>query len=95
MRNLTYLLLTASSLFLSASVSPNTPETIIFSSSFENVLGTSFDLKVKAVSETVADQAEAVALAEIDRLSGILSSYDANSEFSRWQKTQNKSISTS
>jgi thiamine biosynthesis lipoprotein ApbE len=95
MRNLTYLLLIATVLFLSASVSPNTPEHNLYSSSFENVLGTSFDLKVKAVSETVADQAEAVALAEIDRLSAILSSYDANSEFSRWQKTQNKSINTS
>ncbi|MEY2836518.1 MAG: hypothetical protein RLZZ557_2180, partial [Bacteroidota bacterium] len=95
MRNLSYLLLTASVLFLSASVSTNTPETNIYSSSFENVLGTSFDLKVKAVSETVADQAEAAALAEIDRLSAILSSYDTKSEFSRWQKTRNEAVGTS
>lgn len=58
-----------------------------YSYSYENVLGTSFDLKVKALSEAQADQAEITALAEIDRLSAILSSYDTQSEFSRWQQT--------
>lgn len=55
--------------------------------SYENVLGTSFDLKVMAITELQADLAEQEALAEIDRLSNILSSYDKNSEFSRWQQT--------
>lgn len=58
-----------------------------FAYSYENVLGTSFDLKVLAQTEGQADQAEKEALAEIDRLSNILSSYNRNSEFSRWQQT--------
>lgn len=66
-----------------------------YSSSFENVLGTSFDMRVMASSEKIADKAEEAALAEIDRLSAILSSYDPNSEFSRWQKTFAKDITVS
>lgn len=57
-------------------------------SNFENVLGTSFEMKVTSTSEVIADQAETVALAEVDRLSKILSGYDPSSEFSTWQKTQ-------
>ena len=60
------------------------PSSSLYISSFENVLGTSFDLKVMATSERSADLAEEVALNEIDRLSSILSSYDAGSEFSKW-----------
>lgn len=62
------------------------PKTYV--SNFENVLGTSFELKVTSTSEDIADQAETVALAEIDRLAKILSGYDPSSEFSVWQKTQ-------
>lgn len=58
-----------------------------YSFSYENVLGTSYDLKVKALSEAHADAAESVSLSEIDRLSAIFSSYDPQSEFSRWQQT--------
>lgn len=54
----------------------------------ENVLGTSLELKVSARTEAEAGAAEAAALAEIDRLAKILSGYDADSEFSRWQKTE-------
>ena len=46
----------------------------------ENVLGTSLEMRFE--SSTPA-RAEAAALAEIDRLANILSSYDASSEFSR------------
>ena len=48
----------------------------------ENVLGTSLELKVSAESESAANSAEKSALAEIDRLNRILSSYDSQSEFS-------------
>jgi len=68
----------------------NTEKPKVFKSGFENVLGTSFDLKTLAISESTADQAEKIALDEIDRLSGIFSSYDKNSEFSQWQLSNKK-----
>lgn len=61
----------------------------------ENVLGTSLELKIAAASETIASQGEAAALAEIDRLAGILSSYDANSEFRRWAATRLQTVAIS
>ena len=69
------------------------PKTYV--SNFENVLGTSFEMKVTSSSEDIADQAETVALAEIDRLSKILSGYDPSSEFSIWQRTQDVPVSVS
>ncbi len=80
---------------MSAFVSSSSDHPAFYSSSFENVLGTSFDMRVKAVSEDEADKAESAALAEIDRLSAILSSYDPNSEFSRWQSTQSTPVAVS
>lgn len=71
------------------------PENGIFVSSFENVLGTSFDLKVWTADERLADLAEHTALAEIDRLNAILSSYDPSSEFSLWMATQNQDVKIS
>lgn len=59
----------------------------VFVSHFENVLGTSLEIKIKSVSEKQADKAEAAALKEIQRLAGIISSYDVNSEFSQWMRT--------
>jgi FAD:protein FMN transferase len=50
----------------------------------ENVLGTSLELRVLAESDVVAVRAEAVVLAEIDRLAAVFSTYNADSEFSRW-----------
>jgi len=52
----------------------------------ENVLGTSLEIQVDAESASIAAQAEASVLREIQRLSGVFSSYDATSEFSRWQQ---------
>jgi len=49
------------------------------------VLGTSLDLEIMADSEQAATAAESLLLAEINRLSGIFSTYDATSELSRWQ----------
>jgi thiamine biosynthesis lipoprotein ApbE len=54
---------------------------------FENVLGTSMELKVRASSSQAAEAAEAAALAEIDREAKILSGYNASSEFSQWFNT--------
>lgn len=67
-----------------------------FVSNYENVLGTSLELKFKTVSQADADLAEACALNEIDRLDDILSAYKANSEFSRWMNNgkQTTKVST-
>ncbi len=62
----------------------------LYVSHFENVLGTSMEIKIKAGSEKQAAVAEAAAIKEIERLSVILSGYDANSEFSKWMKTSNE-----
>ncbi|HZX73239.1 MAG TPA: FAD:protein FMN transferase, partial [Cyclobacteriaceae bacterium] len=61
-------------------------------SNFENVLGTSLELRVTTSSEKEVGRAEEIALAEIDRISKILSAYDQNSEFSRWLKTKDEAI---
>jgi len=60
----------------------------------ENVLGTSLELKI-ASSEADAEKGEAAALAEIDRLAKILSSYDPASEFSVWRKTERTAVRVS
>lgn len=50
----------------------------------ENVLGTFAEFHIKSSSKVAADSVEAKALAEIDRLSQIYSTYDPNSEVRRW-----------
>lgn len=64
----------------------------IYTSHFENVLGTSLEIKIKATSQQQADKAESAALQEITRLANLLSAYDAKSEFSMWMKTYQKAI---
>jgi thiamine biosynthesis lipoprotein len=59
---------------------------------YENVLGTSLELKVVAESETQAEKAEQAALAEIDREAHILSSWDSQSEFSNWFRTKGQPV---
>src|SRR4029077_4831425 len=61
----------------------------------ENVLGTSLELKIIADSPAQSEQAESAALAEIDRESHILSSWDPRSEFSRWFRTANEPVRVS
>lgn len=61
----------------------------------ENVLGTSFALKVLAASADAASGAEAATLREIARESAILSSWDADSEFSRWFRTRGQAVAVS
>ena len=67
----------------------------LYVSHFENVLGTSLELKVHAYSEKQATVAETSALAEIERMSKILSGYDVNSEFNKWMKTSHQAIPVS
>jgi FAD:protein FMN transferase len=73
-------------LIISSASSP--PMSQLYQFNYENVLGTSFELKVMATNELQAAEAEEAALKEIDRLQSILSGYDPTSEFSRWQYTQ-------
>ncbi|MCY2964438.1 MAG: DUF2271 domain-containing protein [Planctomycetota bacterium] len=61
----------------------------LYVSHYENVLGTSLELRMIARDSVAAERAEELALAEIDRLNAIFSTYDANSEFSRWQVEAN------
>lgn len=61
----------------------------------ENVLGTSFELKVVASSDEAAGRAESAALEEISREQGILSSWDSESEFSKWFRTQGQPVPVS
>lgn len=54
----------------------------------ENVLGTSLGIAVSCTDLATAQAAEARILAEIDRLALVFSTYDADSELSRWQRTK-------
>ena len=59
----------------------------VYVTHYENVLGTSLELKVLARSSTDAEQAETAVIAEIRREADILSAYDPASEFSRWARS--------
>lgn len=59
-----------------------------FVAQYENVLGTSMDLSIKTSDEAIADRATEIAIAEIKRLSGIVSAYDTESELSKWCRTR-------
>jgi thiamine biosynthesis lipoprotein ApbE len=67
----------------------------IYTAHYENVLGTSLEMKVLATTDAQADKAEAAALAEVDREAKILSSWDPESEFSRWFRTQEQPVRVS
>jgi thiamine biosynthesis lipoprotein ApbE len=60
------------------------PHPQVYVSHFENVLGTSLELKLLARTPAAAEHAEAVVIAEFRREADILSAYDSASEFSRW-----------
>ena len=66
----------------------------LLSSHFENVLGTSLDLKIIASSEAAASTAESKVLAEINRLNELLSSV-SSTEFKKWSETHGESIEIS
>ena len=61
----------------------------------ENVLGTSLELKIAAGTYEQAQAAEHAALEQIDRDARILSTYDPNSEVSRWLKTKGRPVAVS
>jgi thiamine biosynthesis lipoprotein ApbE len=67
----------------------------MYVSDYDNVLGTSLQLKIVASSPQSASAAENAALAEIDRLNRILSGYNASSEFSAWLNTKNQAVKVS
>lgn len=67
----------------------------LYVSGYENVLGTSMEIKIAAIDEPHAIKAEQAGLAEIDRLNKILSGYDASSEFMRWMKADQKPVQVS
>ena len=67
----------------------------LFVSHYENVLGTSMELKVLAPSEREASLSEKAALKEIARLGRILSGYDTASEFSHWLHTSGQPVKVS
>jgi len=71
------------------------PKTNLYVADYENVLGTSLEIKIAAQNDNQAQLAENAALNEIDRLNKILSGYDANSEFMRWTKTNNTAVKVS
>lgn len=72
-------------IIFSAFVSPKkTSRTYV--SNYENVLGTSLELKFRAADQADAELAESNALNEIDRLDNILSAYKKTSEFSKWMQ---------
>ena len=64
-------------------------------SQFENVLGTSLEMKFATASDAEAARAETAALAEFERVGKILSGYDAASEFNRWLKTAGEPVRVS
>ncbi len=67
----------------------------IFITHLENVLGTSLTLKVVASCYADARRAEAAVLAEVDRLTQVLSSYLPDSEFNQWLRSAGQSVPVS
>jgi thiamine biosynthesis lipoprotein ApbE len=67
---------------------------VFFNSAYDHVLGTSLGLKIGTASRVAADRAQLAALKEIDRLSRILSSWDAKSEFSQWARSEGQAIAS-
>jgi thiamine biosynthesis lipoprotein ApbE len=67
----------------------------LYVSKYENVLGTSLEIKVVAASAAQSEKADAAVLAEIERESHILSSWDPDSEFSKWFRTRNEPVGVS
>jgi FAD:protein FMN transferase len=62
---------------------------------YENVLGTSLEIKVVASSAAQSEKGEQAVLAEIERQSHLLSSWDPESEFSRWFRTRDQPVRVS
>jgi thiamine biosynthesis lipoprotein len=67
----------------------------IYDFHYENVLGTSLEIKVVTDSAERAREADQAVTAEIEREAHILSSWDANSEFSQWFRTKDQPVKVS
>ena len=90
------LILPAAVLALTVSASGSAPAAgRTFVSNYENVLGTSLELKVHGTDAAAAARAEKAVLDEIARESGILSSWDPASEVSRWARSKNTAVRVS
>jgi thiamine biosynthesis lipoprotein len=74
---------------------PSTKNTRMYVSDYENVLGTSLEIKVSSTSADAAANAETAAMAEIDRLNKVLSGYNANSEFRKWMSSAKQPVKVS
>ena len=86
------ILLLASCLGGSATTSTNDK---LYVFQYENVLGTSLEIRVAASSAARSEKAEKAVLAEIERESHILSSWDPDSEFSTWFRTMGRPVRVS
>jgi thiamine biosynthesis lipoprotein len=71
------------------------PAAETFTYHHDHVLGTSLEIQVQADAESTSLAAEAKVLSEIERLAKIFSTYEASSEFSRWQAKQNQAVTIS
>ncbi|WP_419806454.1 DUF2271 domain-containing protein [Terriglobus sp.] len=78
-----------------AAPQPASQHSGVWTAHHENVLGTSLELRVRAASDSAAHRAEQAALAEFDRQSNILSAWNPQSEFSRWQSTRRSAVPVS
>ncbi|MDB5118112.1 MAG: hypothetical protein JWQ79_3604 [Mucilaginibacter sp.] len=81
-------------IFSSAGIPP-TKAGRLYIANYENILGTSFEMKVIATTSGSAKDAETKAMNEIDRLNKILSGYDKSSEFNKWQYGEKKALKVS
>jgi thiamine biosynthesis lipoprotein len=82
-------------LLFSSLTNPPAKNKGLYVSDYDNVLGTSLELKVAALSPAGAGIAEKAAMNEIDRLNKVLSGYDRSSEFNRWLKSGKKATKVS
>jgi thiamine biosynthesis lipoprotein ApbE len=87
--------LTSLAAALSLSAAPTIGHDRLHTFQRENVLGTSFEMKVRAASADAASRAETAAMREIVRESTVLSSWDDSSEFSRWFRTRGQAVAVS
>jgi len=53
------------------------------------------ELKIRALSQEESEKAQKAVLREISRMAAILSAYDPNSEFRRWEATSHKAVPVS
>jgi thiamine biosynthesis lipoprotein ApbE len=88
-------LLIFSNIFAEPPLRATAAKSKMYTTNFESVLGTSMELKVKAISSKKANEAEKRAIQTINNLNSILSGYDANSEFSKWLLTKDQKVKVS